>query len=201
MCLSGRLDSRPSTNSVAALAFTQILRGWLCCCGRMQPSCQGSWTKHVGGLCNGCCRLAVWLCLAGCVFTNSLEKPAFPFSFLGHCRVLADKSSGPAIIDSRLGKRSLPQSQQASMSAQMMTSARKAWVKLHGLAGDPSCKAESRSACHTCPAQMMTSAIYGHNLAPAALADEKGNVVMVRHCASPQWLERLLRPVGFRQSA
>ncbi|EIE25109.1 DUF917-domain-containing protein [Coccomyxa subellipsoidea C-169] len=43
--------------------------------------------------------------------------------------------------------------------------------------------------------QMMTSAIYGHSLTPAALADEKGNVVVVQHCASPQWLERLLRPV------
>lgn len=44
--------------------------------------------------------------------------------------------------------------------------------------------------------QMMTSAIYGHSLTPAALADEKGNVVMVQHCASPHWLERLLRPVS-----
>ncbi|BDA41353.1 probable D-/L-hydantoinase subunit A at N-terminal half [Coccomyxa sp. Obi] len=43
--------------------------------------------------------------------------------------------------------------------------------------------------------QMMTSAIYGHSLTPAALADEKGNVVMVQQCASPHWLEWLLRPV------
>ncbi len=42
----------------------------------------------------------------------------------------------------------------------------------------------------------MTSAIYGHSLTPAALADEKGNVVVVQHCASPQSLERLLRPVS-----
>ena len=43
--------------------------------------------------------------------------------------------------------------------------------------------------------QMMTSAIYGHDLAPAVLADEKGNVVRVETAASPEWLERLLRPV------
>jgi uncharacterized protein len=43
--------------------------------------------------------------------------------------------------------------------------------------------------------QMMTSAIYGMPLAPAALADEKGNVVAVRRCASSAWLEALLRPV------
>ncbi|CAL5220079.1 g2030 [Coccomyxa viridis] len=43
--------------------------------------------------------------------------------------------------------------------------------------------------------QMMTSAIYGHELAPAVLADEKGNVVRVDHAASPQWLESLFRPV------
>ena len=42
---------------------------------------------------------------------------------------------------------------------------------------------------------MMTSAIYGHNLAPAVLADEKGNVVRVEHAASPEWLESLFRPV------
>ena len=41
----------------------------------------------------------------------------------------------------------------------------------------------------------MTSAIYGHDLAPAVLADEKGNVVRVESAASPEWLERLLRPV------
>ena len=42
---------------------------------------------------------------------------------------------------------------------------------------------------------MMTSAIYGHDLAPAVLADEKGNVVRVESAASPEWLERLFRPV------
>lgn len=44
-------------------------------------------------------------------------------------------------------------------------------------------------------AQMMTSAIYGCALTPAALADEKGNALLVQQCASPLWLERLLRPV------
>ena len=43
--------------------------------------------------------------------------------------------------------------------------------------------------------QMMTSAIYDHELAPAVLADEKGNIVRVESTASPEWLERLLRPV------
>ncbi len=43
--------------------------------------------------------------------------------------------------------------------------------------------------------QMMTSAIYGHSLVPAVLADEKGNVVRVEHAASPEWLEKLFRPV------
>lgn len=43
--------------------------------------------------------------------------------------------------------------------------------------------------------QMMTSAIYGHDLAPAVLADEKSNVVRVESAASPEWLECLLRPV------
>ena len=42
---------------------------------------------------------------------------------------------------------------------------------------------------------MMTSAIYGHKLVPAVLADEKGNAVRVEQAASPQWLEGLLRPV------
>ncbi len=44
--------------------------------------------------------------------------------------------------------------------------------------------------------QMMTSAIYGNDLAPAVLADEKGNVVRVEQAASPQWLESLFRPVS-----
>lgn len=42
---------------------------------------------------------------------------------------------------------------------------------------------------------MTTSAIYGARLLPAALADEKGNVVTVQAAASPAWLERLLRPL------
>ena len=46
------------------------------------------------------------------------------------------------------------------------------------------------------PVQMMTSAIYGNDLAPAVLADEKGNVVRVEQAASPQWLESLFRPVS-----
>ncbi len=48
---------------------------------------------------------------------------------------------------------------------------------------------------------MMTSAIYGHELAPAVLADEKGNVVRVDHAASPQWLESLFRPVSARSNS
>ena len=60
--------------------------------------------------------------------------------------------------------------------------------------------------------QMMTSAIYGLPICPAALADEKGNAVVVQSLPSVQstpasapirlrmqspfaWLERLLRPV------
>ncbi|KAK9800870.1 hypothetical protein WJX73_003020 [Symbiochloris irregularis] len=43
--------------------------------------------------------------------------------------------------------------------------------------------------------QMMTSAMYGHKLTPAALVDDKGNKVVVQDAASPLWLERLLRPV------
>ena len=42
---------------------------------------------------------------------------------------------------------------------------------------------------------MMTSAINGHDLVPAVLADEKGNVVRVERAAAPQWLETLFRPV------
>lgn len=43
--------------------------------------------------------------------------------------------------------------------------------------------------------QMMTSAIYGLPVLPAAVADEKGNCLAVQRAASPAWLERLLRPV------
>lgn len=42
---------------------------------------------------------------------------------------------------------------------------------------------------------MTTTAIYGARLLPAALSDEKGNVVAVQAAASPAWLERLLRPL------
>ncbi|PRW56447.1 hydantoinase subunit beta [Chlorella sorokiniana] len=43
--------------------------------------------------------------------------------------------------------------------------------------------------------QMTTAAIYGAPILPTALADEKGNAVVVHRAASPAWLERLLRPV------
>lgn len=43
--------------------------------------------------------------------------------------------------------------------------------------------------------QMMTPAIYGMPSVPAALADEKGNVVIVTQTGGGDWLERLLRPV------
>ena len=42
---------------------------------------------------------------------------------------------------------------------------------------------------------MMTNSIYGLSLCPAALADEKGNVVVVPTAASGDWLEALLRLV------
>ena len=42
---------------------------------------------------------------------------------------------------------------------------------------------------------MMTTAIYGVPLAPAALADEKGNTVVVQNVANIHSLEHLLRPV------
>lgn len=41
---------------------------------------------------------------------------------------------------------------------------------------------------------MMTSAIYGLPITPAAVADEKGNTLVVQAAASAAWLERLLRP-------
>lgn len=44
--------------------------------------------------------------------------------------------------------------------------------------------------------QMMTTAIYGVPIAPAALADEKGNAVVVQQVASSHSLEHLLRPVS-----
>ncbi len=42
---------------------------------------------------------------------------------------------------------------------------------------------------------MSTSAIAGVSLTPAALADEKGNAVVVRHAADAKWVERLMRAV------
>ena len=44
--------------------------------------------------------------------------------------------------------------------------------------------------------QMMTSAIYGNALTPAALVDDKGNAVIVQHAVSALWLENMLRPVS-----
>ena len=44
--------------------------------------------------------------------------------------------------------------------------------------------------------QMMTTAIYGVPIAPAALADEKGNAVVVQQIASIHSLEHMLRPVS-----
>ncbi|KAL3159203.1 hypothetical protein ABBQ32_011184 [Trebouxia sp. C0010 RCD-2024] len=43
--------------------------------------------------------------------------------------------------------------------------------------------------------QMMTTAIYGVPIAPAALADEKGNAVVVQTVANIHSLEHILRPV------
>jgi DUF917 family protein len=41
--------------------------------------------------------------------------------------------------------------------------------------------------------QMTTFSIYGHRSTPAALADERGNVVLFQHAASELWFERLAR--------
>jgi DUF917 family protein len=43
--------------------------------------------------------------------------------------------------------------------------------------------------------QMTTFSIYGHRSTPAALADERGNVVIVEHADSELWFERLARSV------
>lgn len=40
---------------------------------------------------------------------------------------------------------------------------------------------------------MTTYSIYGHNAAPAAFADDKGNVMVVKHAASDKWVERIGR--------
>jgi DUF917 family protein len=41
--------------------------------------------------------------------------------------------------------------------------------------------------------QMTTFSIYGHRSTPAAIADERGNVVLFRHTISEVWFERLAR--------
>jgi len=41
--------------------------------------------------------------------------------------------------------------------------------------------------------QMTTFSIYGHRSTPAALADERGNVVIFQHAVSEVWFERLAR--------
>ena len=41
--------------------------------------------------------------------------------------------------------------------------------------------------------QMTTFSIYGHRSTPAALADERGNVVLFQHALSEVWFERLAR--------
>jgi uncharacterized protein len=41
--------------------------------------------------------------------------------------------------------------------------------------------------------QMTTFSIYGHRSTPAAVADERGNVVLFQHAVSEQWFERLAR--------
>lgn len=43
--------------------------------------------------------------------------------------------------------------------------------------------------------QMTTYSIYGHRSTPAAIADERGNVVLVRDAHSESWYERLARSV------
>merc|ERR1711981_1406031 len=40
-----------------------------------------------------------------------------------------------------------------------------------------------------------TNAIYGTELTPVALADHRGNSIIIKDVASPAWLETLLRPV------
>jgi DUF917 family protein len=41
--------------------------------------------------------------------------------------------------------------------------------------------------------QMVTFSIYGHSSVPAAMADEKGNVLLVRHALGDSWFERIAR--------
>ena len=41
--------------------------------------------------------------------------------------------------------------------------------------------------------QMVTFSIYGHSSVPAAMADEKGNVLLMRHAVEDFWFERIAR--------
>ncbi|MFK8081740.1 MAG: DUF917 domain-containing protein [Granulosicoccus sp.] len=41
--------------------------------------------------------------------------------------------------------------------------------------------------------QMTTWSIYGHKSTPSAMVDDKGNVVVIRHSADEEWLERIAR--------
>lgn len=43
--------------------------------------------------------------------------------------------------------------------------------------------------------QMCTWSIYGHREAPAAMADEKGNIVVIRETPNDVWLEKIARSV------
>ncbi len=43
--------------------------------------------------------------------------------------------------------------------------------------------------------QMCTWSIYGHRVAPGAMADEKGNIVVIRDTPNDVWLERIARQV------
>lgn len=56
------------------------------------------------------------------------------------------------------------------------------------------CHAVTRHRLLLC-LQMMTTAMYGVPIVPAALADEKGNTVVVHTVASIHGLEHMLRPV------
>ena len=44
--------------------------------------------------------------------------------------------------------------------------------------------------------QMMTYTIYGHLPTPAAMADEKGNSLVIRHAIDMYWLERFARSIA-----
>ena len=49
--------------------------------------------------------------------------------------------------------------------------------------------------------QMCTWSIYGHREAPAAMADEKGNIVIIRNTPDDVWLERIARSVVIAMGA